>query len=348
MYTKRNNRRQFLKIASSLLAAPLGSMTSYAQAQTVSTAPLRYVAIADSGGLHTLNRNISWMTRGQGNYALQASDLGRTLAPLEKYRENLLVTTGVNYLSSTRIGDGPNHNVAPNHVLMGSARGQHESFDVRMGDMLHSSEASSGRIFPFVNFTDRAEPNGFGVSYDRSGVLIRPFTNVQTAVDSLFGDAEAATDPALRAEVLARTDILAGVSERVRTLKSELGVASFSEKLDAYDQSVGDLATQIELQLNAEGCAVPSFGSNELTAAGYPSNRADTLTLIAQMFSCDMVSAATWTIGGEQFNREIIHSCHRIVLLFRHYWIESITALPMFERIRLGNLRPLFVHTMLT
>ena len=316
MYTKRNQRRQFLKIASGLLATPLGSIGSFANAQTISSSPLRFLTIIDHFGVPTATRRDTWISSQTGDYALENNHLGSILQPLRAYRENMLVVSNMNLDSLTRTRTPGTHHGFVAHTLGASepvnersaaARIPHESVDVTIGNYLH--EKSNGRIYPHTFFTDYASRGDPTYCYDTSGVLIRSIDGAANGVSTLFGSAVPTTvaNPAADTFSLAQQSVLQSVSARVQALKSSFGNASSQEKLEAYEDSVNSLAEQLESQASAAGreCTMPN-GFNNLSGArknSPESDRGDILKVIGQLFSCDMVSSATYAFGGELHNQ---------------------------------------------
>ena len=318
MYTKRNQRRQFLKLAAGLMAAPLGSMNFAASAQEVSPKPLRFVTIIDHYGVPQATRSDTWVRSSTGDYALQPADLGTILQPLSSYRDNILIASNINLESHIQTRSQRSHHGYTAHVVgasesantrEASARIPHESVDVTIGNHLHSSR--SNRVHPHVFFTDYAARNDPTYCYDTSGTLIRSIAGASSGVETLFGSAIA---EGLLAEtnILAQQDVLQKVSARVQILKTELGNASYNEKLDAYEESVSSLADQLAAQQN-QSCELPSnFGSLSSGGADLPlQNRGDILKVVGQLFACDMASSATYAFGGELQSQN------------RHRFIES-------------------------
>lgn len=311
MYTKRNQRRQFLKLASGLLAAPLGSMASFAQAQTSGQAPIRFITIIDHYGVPTTGRQNTWISSNTGDYDLEDNDLGSVLQPLRDYRENMIVMSGIDSNSLSSTGGQRTHHHFVAHLLGAStasgsnnarnadARLTHPSLDVRIGNSIHEN---ASRPFPHLFFTDYAQRGEPTYSFDNSGTLIRSMVDPSEAVENLLSGATGGqVDPALQAELLARQDVLDSVGERVRALRTEFnGNTNFQERLDAYDESVGALATQLEITQTAS-CTIPSdFDSLGDGGRNSPGNeRGEMLRVIGQLFSCDMVSSVTYGFGGE-------------------------------------------------
>lgn len=310
MYTKRDQRRQFLKLASGLLAAPLGTMASFANAQSSGQAPIRFITIVDHYGVPTTDRQNTWIRSDSGDYDLEDDDLGRVLQPLSAYRENMIVMSGIDSNSLSDTGGQRSHAQFDAHLLGASttsgtnngreadARLTHPSLDVRIGNSIHEN---ASRPFPHLFFTDYAARGDPTYSFDNSGTMIRSLVDPTEAVENLLNNASGGqVDPAIQAEVMARQDLLDKVGERVRMLRSDLNNASAVERLDAYDQSVGELATQLELA-QTQTCSVPDefddLGDGGRNTPG--DERGEMLQVIGQLFACDMVSSVLYAFGGE-------------------------------------------------
>lgn len=313
MYTKRNNRRQFLKLASGLMAAPLGSMSMYAKSQSISQKPLRFLTIIDHYGVPLATRNSTWVPSTAGDYALSDDDLGTILQPLSAYRENMLIISNTDLESHRRSGAKATHHEFVPHTLgasatldgsgqrEASARLLHESADVMIGNYLNNN-FSSNRVYPHLFFTDYAARDTPTYCFDTSGVMIRSIAGAISGVDTIFGSSTSAVsevDPTLEALLLARKDLLGQVSSRVQMLKSQFSHASYHEKIDAYDTSLSELATQLELQ-QTQSCSAPTETLTDNINS--LESRSQILTLIGKLFSCDMASSITYAFGGELQN----------------------------------------------
>ena len=308
MYTKKNHRRQFLKLASSLLAAPLGSMGNFARAQTSTGAPLRLLTVIDHFGVPLPDRNSTWIRSPSGDYALQPDDLGSILSQLSNFRENMLVLSNMNLESSIRTGSRVTHAGFVHHTLGASrpnneqssnARIPHASIDFRIGEFLNEQ---NNRPHPHLFFTDYTERNEPTYCYNNSGVLIRSASGGQSAADRTFGSTNVEVD---ELQTATQQDVLEKVSSRVQALNGAFNNTSdnFQEKLDAYDESVSTLATQLEQQATAS-CELPDGfsvgGSGRNTSSG---RRDDVLQVVGHIFRCNLASAVTYQFGGELMNQ---------------------------------------------
>lgn len=313
MYTKKSTRRQFLKVASGLMAAPLGSQAMFANSQAITQKPLRFLTIIDHYGVPLATRKRTWVPSTAGDYALKDSDLGTILQPLSAYRENMLVLSNT-HLESQRRGRGvtTHHEFVP-HTLgasctlegssqrAASARLLHESIDVAIGNYLNANVASN-RVYPHLFFTDYAARTTPTYCFDTSGVMIRSLAGAISGVETIFGSAtsiDTGVDPVFRAQLLARKDLLGQVSARVKLLKSQFNDVGYHEKLEVYNTSVNELATQLELQ-QSQTCSAPTETlTSDVNNFAF---RNQILSLVGKLFSCDMASSITYAFGGELQN----------------------------------------------
>lgn len=317
MFTKRRNRREFMKMASGLIAAPLGSLSTFAHGETSNPSPLRFLTIIDHFGISLDGRDETWISSTSGDYALTDDNLGTILQPLKAYRDNMLIVSGINLDSSLRTTEITNHGMFVHHTLGAStpldefdyktptARILHESVDVTIGNYLNNSNMQNNRAYPHLFFTDYAQTREPTYCYDTSGILIRSHSGARDAVSRLFGSIESDNiDPVMEAQVLAQKSVLDKVSSRVQTLRNEFSNTNYREKLNAYSDSVDSLATQLDL-IQSQSCNVPdnfsqlSGASRDLPEAA----RGDILKVIGQLFTCDMASSVTYAFGGELMNR---------------------------------------------
>ena len=314
MFTKRNNRRQFLKLASGLMAAPLGSMSFFANGQVLNQKPLRFLTIIDHFGVPPATRKDTWIDSTTGDYPLSNNDLGTILQPLSDYLDNMLVVSGIDLDSQSRGGAPRSHHEFVPHTVGGSctlegsgqreasARLSHESLDVLIGNYLHNN-LSNSRVHAHRYFTDYSQDGVPTYCFDTSGILIRSIPGARSAIENSFSGSGPEGNPVLQAELLAQKDLLDKVSGRVQLLKGQLGNASYHEKLDAYDTSVSELARQLEVQ-QGQSCETPNAGNFSAGRRNLAeSERGDVLKVIGQLFACDMVSSVTYAFGGELFNQ---------------------------------------------
>lgn len=321
MFTQKRNRRDFIRLASGALAASVGNLaTSHARAQSFGQAPLRFLTLIDTYGMPAATRNDIWVRSRNGDYDLQDSDLGTVLDPLRDYRENMLLISDVNQPSGAQ--GGGEHNIiknlsgsqALNNFIDAGARIPHPTLDVEIGDFIGSSDygLASPRLYSHLSFSDYAESDETTFSFDQNGNEIRTLAGARTAANALFGDITSGNvgnnnGTADQAGTGAHLDVLQLVAEQVTNLKGQFSKASYANVLDAYNASVSDLATELQLRLGTS-CSllkgVNSF-SNSGSRNGDPSRaeRYQMFEVFAQLFACDMVTSIAYNFGSECFNQ---------------------------------------------
>lgn len=270
--------------------------------------PLRLLTIMESYGLPQGPRGETWIGSQTGDYALSISDLGTVLEPLSAYVDQMLVVSGINMQSHIKTNAGPTHDKLTAQVLTGSKpegnggpnmRHVHESIDVRIGDYLNEEYGlDSPRVYPHLLLSDYAESSKATYSFDTQGNQIRAISTPQNMVSSLFGDAG---DPdQLQLDYASQQMALELVHGKVRQARSELMNVNKELVMDAYEQSVQDLADELELRA-ANICELPDLsgvpGGKNVNTIPY------SFDSIYHAFACDLVSSVTYSIGGENINQ---------------------------------------------
>lgn len=299
-------------IASSLLAVPFLSLR-HSQAQTAGKPPVRFLTLMDSYGVAPDERERSWVESTVGDYALTASSLGAILAPFEAHRDKVIVMSNLSCDSSIKLRDGVTHDKLTSEALTGSraingevgasARQHHGSLDHRIGNYLKDEYGlPNPRVYPHLYLSDYAEPDKTSFCFDQNGNQIRAISGADNIIKSLFGggvDNSAGELAALDAE--SHNMALGLVRERLTSIRGELINANASQVIDAYESSVQDLATELELR-GASTCEVPSAGN---PGGGKTTDSPPVIMeAIHQAFACNLASAITYSVGGEQINQQ--------------------------------------------
>lgn len=305
-------RRQFLKAASALLAAPFISLknsTAFAQARP----PLRLLIMMDAYGVPP-NRGEVWASSSVGDYALTADSLGTILKPLAGYRDQLALTSGTRFDSIFVTNDKPLHRVASAQALVGSkprsgihssAKQRHASVDLLIGEYLNNDYGlTAPRVYPHLFLSDRSQSGKAVYCFNHEGSQIRAITGPTSIGRAVFGNLGDLT--ALQLDTRTQQAALELVAQQLKSVRPGLVNANAATVLDAYEASVSDLATELEIRKNLE-CKAPEF--SELPADDAPSGQTNPaiMSLIHQAFSCDLVSTVTYAPGGESMN-EISHA----------------------------------------
>lgn len=311
MDTKRKNRRQFIKLASGLLATPFVSLAAGNVYSADTEPPLRLLTIVDSYGLPIATRNEAWVNSTAGDYALTGDELGTTLAPLQAYKENMLIVSGINLDSLIQTRDGPHHDEMNSQVLCGSrrvsgtsrvtAKTLHSSLDVHVGQYLNS-DYGLARAYPHLFFTDSSANARATTCYDASGNQIRSIAGARNQANNIFTSGVDAAN--LQYQNKTQQGIFDLVQQQIQALRGQLINANASTVMDAYQSSIDDLAMQLESS-SRNVCGVPGGDLNALPGAtgGQAVNSSPYIFKnISQAFACDLTSSLTYAIGSEIVN----------------------------------------------
>lgn len=305
-------RRQFIKLASGLLAVPFCSLSG-AGAYGQTKPPLRFLTILDSYGLPTATRNQIWTTSTAGDYALTDANLGTILSPLKAYKDNMLVVSGVNMDSIQRLGGGRTHDNITINTLTGSRstggdgasrKIKHASLDVHIGQYLNSTYGlSSPRAYPHLFFTDYAERAKSTFCFDATGTQIRSIAGPKNIANSVFTPGGTGLDE-VQYQSRTQVDVLDLVSKQVQSVRGQLANVNKEDVMEAYHTSVNELAAELELR-GANACSIPDSinalpdGTTRVAVNTTP----HVFNNIYQAFACDLVSSLSYSIGGETINQ---------------------------------------------
>jgi len=310
MKNKMMKRRDLIKLASGLLAFPIGGYSGLSRAQQLGGAkPLRLLTLPETYGLDLDRRSELFIRSSAGDYTLEARDLGTTLEPLSAYIDNMAVMTNLVHTRLTGVGGGSDHNSVNGHVLGGSRTIQNggdgaahrlanESVDVAIANYLSQPGAlPSARLYSHLFFTNGPSRARQTLCYDTDGIQIRSIAGVPAINSTIIGSLGSGGGLTLEsARMRTQQDILGLVSQNVNTLKQRLMNENFDTKLDAFNTGVHDLADQIEERFNVN-CDVPD-SVNSISE----NTTENIFKLIAQTFACDTVTSLTYNIGDELAN----------------------------------------------
>lgn len=298
MYFNKINRRNYLKLASSLLAGSiLPSLSTAVRAQNDSRPPLRFLVVTDSYGLGQDDRANTWIGSQVGDYELKPEDLGFVLAPFEPFLDNMMVISGMNSTSRIHIGGGNSHDNFTAHCLTGS-RGYngrrrfqyHESIDQHIGHFLHNDYGLQfPRVYPHLLFANSSGGSPAGFSFKPGGGRASALFGAEQIINSVFGSTS--NNVNLETQNLALQHIQASLTE----LRPQLLNANKSVVMDAYQTSVESLTRELELRTSLS-CNAPEVLEDS------PQGTAAIFDAIYNIFACDLVSTIIYSIGKVQFN----------------------------------------------
>ncbi len=247
-------RRTFLRGAGATLALPLLDAMRPALARAASgERAVRLSFVYVPNGIIMPD----WKPAEEGS----AYAFTRILKPLEPYRQDVLVLSGLAHQNANELGDGPgDHARAAACFLTGVHAKKTAGADIRNGvsaDQIAAQALASETRLPSLELgceESRTVGNcdsGYSCAYTNSiswraaTTPMPPETNPRLAFERLFGDADT-PDPATRAQrARERTSILDVVAERSKELMARLGPPD-RRKLDEYQYAVREIERQIQ------------------------------------------------------------------------------------------------------
>jgi hypothetical protein len=247
-------RRTFLKGLGATIALPmLDAMRPALAAGAALEAPTRLAFVYVPNGVTLAD----WTPAAAG----RSFAFSRILKPLEPFRDDLLVLSGLAQQNGRELGDGPgDHARAAASYLTGVHPRKTAGADIKNGisadQIIARHLASETRLASIELGCDDSRTvgncdSGYSCAYTNSlawrgeTTPMPPETNPRLVFERLFG-VDAGLDPETRARRLrSRRSILDLVHERTRTLAGELGPAD-RRKIDEYLYSIRDIERQIE------------------------------------------------------------------------------------------------------
>ena len=250
-------RRTFLKGMGAVIALPmLDAMTPAfgAPAAAAGKTPLRLAFTYVPNGVTMAD----WTPAAVGS----GFEFSRVLKPLERFREQTLVLSGLSHRNGTALGDGPgDHARAAASYLTGVHPRKTAGADIQNGisvDQIAAQHLAEFTRFPSLELgcdDSRTVGNcdsGYSCAYTNSlawrgpSTPMPPETNPRLVFERLFGDLDTRLTPETRALRLRhRRSILDLVRERTARLAADLG-ASDRRKLDEYLSSIREIERRIE------------------------------------------------------------------------------------------------------
>ena len=249
-------RRTFLKGLGATIALPvLDAMTPAFAAPLAKRPPVRLVFTYVPNGI-TMSE---WTPAGAGaDFALS-----RVLKPLEAFRRDMFVLSGLAQRNGNALGDGPgDHARAAAAYLTGVHPRKTAGADIQNGvsvDQIAAQHLADKTRYPSIELgcdDSRVVGNcdsGYSCAYTNSlswrgpTSPMPPETNPRLVFERLFGAFDAGLDPAVRARRMSyRRSILDAVGDRTRALMNDLGAAD-RRKVDEYLYAVREIEKRIEM-----------------------------------------------------------------------------------------------------
>lgn len=294
-----------------MLEAMLGSRRGHA---AEGDPPPRFLVVFSANG--TIEER--WTPVGtEEDFVLDdPGDPGRILAPLEPFKERLLVLGGLDMLSRSYGPGGNGHDLGMGHMLTGtdlvvgpsgvgefshlpdgSAGGP--SIDQAVADLIGTDTAFRSLEFGVQANLDINRQITSRMCYRGPFEVLPPENDPRAAFDAFF--LQLGTDPTELAKLRARRhSVLDRVKEDFDALNAKLG-GNDRQKLEAHLQAIRD----VEQSLDAEGgplpgCAIPGepdAGLNPQSNDQYPTVGRLQMDLMAMALACDItrVSSLQWS-----------------------------------------------------
>jgi len=337
-------RRTFLRGMGAVIALPaLDAMTpAFASAATrAASAPRRLAFMYVPNGVTMAD----WTPRTEGS----AFELTRILKPLEPFRADTLILSGLSHRNGAALGDGPgDHARAGASYLTGVHPRKTAGADIQNGisvDQIAAQHLAGQARFPSLELgcdDSRTVGNcdsGYSCAYTNSlawrgpATPMPPETNPRLVFERLFGDVDTSLSPETRARRLVhRRSILDLVTQRTTQLMADLG-PSDRRKLDEYLSSIREIEVRIaKAELDFTGL-MPAIDK----PTGVPVQYADYVSLMCDLqivaFQTDSTRVVTMMMGREGSMRtypEIgVADPHHPLTHHRNNpeWIEKVTEI---------------------
>jgi len=273
----------------------------------------------------------------------------RILKPLEPFREDTLLLSGLAHRNGNALGDGPgDHARAAASYLTGVHPRKTAGADIQNGlsvDQIAAAHLASQTRFPSIELgcdDSRTIGNcdsGYSCAYTNSlawrgaATPMPPETNPRLVFERLFGDVDTSLPPDVRARRLVhRRSILDLVTDRTSRLMADLGPTD-RRKLDEYLSSIREIETRIERAEKDPTGITPGIDK----PSGVPVLYADYANLMFDLqivaFQTDSTRVVTMMMGREGSMRtypEIgIPDPHHPLTHHRGNpeWIEKVTTI---------------------
>ena len=302
-------RRTFLKGMGAAVALPLlDAMTpALARASTMRAAPLRLAFAYVPNGITM----VDWTPQGEGT----AFGYSRIMKPLETFRSDTLVISGLAHKNGAALGDGPgDHARAAASYLTGVHPKKTAGADIQNGvsvDQVAAQHLDGQTRFNSLELgcdDSRTVGNcdsGYSCAYTNSlawrgpSTPMPPETNPRLVFERMFGDIDTSLAPDVRARRLRyRRSILDLVGERTSRLAADLG-PSDRRKLDEYMSSIREIERRIERAEQDMTGLTPTIDK----PSGIPVAYADYVNLMFDLqliaFQTDQTRVITMMMGRE-------------------------------------------------
>ena len=248
-----------------------------------------------------------WLPKGEG----EAFALSPILEPLQPYRQQLLVLSGIkanwNYI----------HAGASGSFLTGTTRGGRNEIeivaDVSIDQLLARHFAAETQV-PSLELSMDAPANAGACTGNLSCVYTHTLSwrsptqplpmewNPRAVFERLFGDSGSTDRKAREARLRQRKSILDSVAEKLASIKSDLG-AGDRTKVDEYIEAVRDVERRIQRAEEQSDVALPAVEQPQGAPPVFEDHLALMLDLQLLALQSDLTRVMTFMIGKEQSAR---------------------------------------------
>jgi hypothetical protein len=306
-------RRTLLRGAGAALALPfLDAMTPRSVSAAAAKGPLRSVFVFFPNGANMQ----FWTPTSTGD----KYDLPSTLAPLVKFRDQLLILTGLTHDKARAHGDGPGDHARSNSVFLTGAQPlKTDGKDIRVGisvdQVMADKIGNQTRLASLELGCERGTQSGncdsgyscaysSNISWRSSSLPMAKEVNPRQVFERLFGDPGQVLADRDAAKISSyRRSILDSVLSDASDLRRKLGGAD-QHKVDEYLDAVRTVERQIQAaERKSEKSAVPSIDVPE----GIPHETEEYIDLMMDLavlaLQTDSTRIVTLTLANEGSNR---------------------------------------------
>ena len=294
-------------VALPLLDAMVPALT--AQVKTPANAVRRLGVVYHPNGVIYEN----WLPKGVG----RDFTLSRTLAPLEPFRDQLIVLTGLSSQQAEALGDGGgDHSRASGSYLTGVHVKKSDSVvengvsvdQIAAKALERQTQLSSLQLTADDNSLVGACDVGYSCAYSSTLSWLTPTlplmaeNNPRVVFERLFGSSES-TDAAVRASRLRQDkSILDSVTARVKQLQQKLGPGD-NTKLTNYLESLRDVERRIQKAEEQSGRQGPDVDRPAGVPDGFEPHVQLLYDLQVLAYQSDLTRVITFMYGREQTGR---------------------------------------------
>ncbi|MGA9773993.1 MAG: DUF1552 domain-containing protein [Blastocatellia bacterium] len=300
-------RRTFLKGVGTAIALPMLDAMVPALTTTIVAAPVRFSLVYVPNGIIMKD----WTPKTAG----RDFEFTRILKPLESFREDILVLSGLDDRNGNALGDGPgDHARAGAAILTGVHCRKTAGADIQNGvsaDQVAAKAVGSKTKFPSIELgceDSRTVGNcdsGYSCAYTNSiswrteTTPMPPEVNPRMAFERLFGTNDYSLDAETRARrATYRKSILDMVREDTQQLSKSLGPAD-RRKMDEYLYAVREIEKRIESAEKDDHEIKPAIEKPAGIPFTFPEYAKLMFDLQVVAFQADLTRVTTLMLGRE-------------------------------------------------